>query len=482
MKQKSSNQSKFPKQTISNPNYSGKQQIIDTENGMPIYSKSIVKKLHNGLNKKKDSNFTGEVVDFGAGTGYLAQLFQDNYQCKVTAVEIDPTLQTLIVSRGITCVKSIEDLPQEIGYIYSSNVLEHIKDDLGLLKQLNSKLIVGGKLGLYLPALPMLYSEMDKQIGHYRRYTKKELRIKLNKAGFIIERIYYDDPIGVLASMLVKILKYNKIINLPNIKSLVFYDRFIYPISNLFGILFFRKITGKNLLVIAKKIKQNEKKFEEKYGSLDEYYSFYFDKICYGNPIASRSMRVIHKAIEKKHGKMFYARTLELGAGSGQHLDYVKHGFEQYLVTDLKKPVIREIYKFDKRIKTRAVNAEKIPYPSSYFDRIVVTCLLHHVDQPEIALIEINRVLKKNGSATIFLPCDPGLLLRIIRSVTSARKATKIGFEGYNLLNARDHRNHVSSLLRIIQFVFSNRKVRIHYSPFYIKSWNLNTYILIEIN
>ena len=482
MKQKTSDQTTFPKQTVSNPNYSGKQQIIDTENGMPIYSKSIVKKLYKGLDIKNDKNFTGEIVDFGAGTGYLAQIFQDSYLCKVIGVEIDPVLQALIVSKGINCVNNIENLQQEIGYIYSSNVLEHIEDDLGLLKQLNNKLINGGKLGLYLPALPMLYSEMDKQIGHYRRYTKKELRIKLNKAGFIVERIHYDDPIGVLASMLVKILKYNKFVNLPNLKALIFYDRFIYPISNLFGILAFRKVTGKNLLVIARKIKQNEKRFDEKYGSLEEYYSFYFDKICYGNRITSRSMSVIHKAIEKKHCKMFYQRTLELGAGSGQHLDYVKHGFEQYLVTDLKKPVIREIYKIDKRIKTRAVNAEKIPYTSNYFDRIVITCLLHHVDQPEIALTEVNRVLKKNGSATIFLPCDPGLLLRIIRSVTSARKAKKIGFEGYNLLNARDHRNHVSSLLRIIQFVFSDRKIRIRYLPFYIKSWNLNTYILIEIN
>ncbi len=128
------------------------------------------------------------------------------------------------------------------------------------------------------------------------------------------------------------------------------------------------------------------------------------------------------------------------------------------------------------------VNAENIPFPEAYFDRIVVTCLLHHVDQPEIALKEIDRVLKEDGSATIFLPCDPGLLLRLIRSMTSAKRAKKLGFQGYDLLNARDHRNHIGSLLKMIEFAFSKRKIQVRYAPFHIPTWNLNTYILIEVN
>jgi len=470
------------KQNENNPNYSGKQQIIDTEIGMPTYSESIVKKIYKRLDLKNKEINSYKIIDFGAGTGYLAEIFSKKYDLKPIAVEIDPVLQKIIKKREILCVGNIGRIKGKVQYIYSSNVLEHIEDDLGLLKQLNNKLNDDGKLALYLPALPLLYSEMDKQIGHFRRYKKNELKMKLRKAGFVIEHISYDDPLGVIASLIVKIMKYKKVLGIRNVKTLILYDRTIYPISNLLGILFFKNITGKNLLVIARKEKQLESVIPSQYGSLTNYYEKYFNKICYGNLIASRSMNIIHKKIENHNADMYYKRTLELGAGSGQHLNYVKHGFEEYYLTDLKKPVIEKKFKENNRIKTMVVNAENIPFPAEYFDRIIVTCLLHHVDQPELVLREIHRVLKKDGSASIFLPCDPGLLLRLIRSITSAKRAKKLGFQGYDLLNARDHRNHVGSLLKLIEFAFNKRKMKITYAPFYISSWNLNTFILVEIN
>jgi SAM-dependent methyltransferase len=470
------------KQDEDNPNYSGKQQIIDTEIGMPIYSKSIVKRIYKGLDLRTEQNNLYKIIDFGAGTGYLAELFSKNYSVIPTAVEIDPDLQKIIKEREIPCVGNIGKIQGKVQYIYSSNVLEHIEDDLGLLKQLNKKLADGGKLALYLPALPFLYSEMDKQIGHFRRYKKNELKIKLRKAGFVVEHISFDDPLGVIASLIVKTMKYKKILGIRNVKTLIFYDRIIYPLSNLLGMLLFKRFIGKNLLVIARKENQIKLELPNQYGSVRTYYKEYFNNICYGNLIASRSMDVIHKKIEKQNADMYYQRTLELGAGSGQHLNYVKHGYDEYYLTDLKKPEIDKKFKNNTRIRIMAVNAENIPFPEAYFDRIVVTCLLHHVDQPEVALKEINRVLKEDGSATIFLPCDPGLLLRLIRSMTSAKRAKKLGFQGYDLLNARDHRNHIGSLLKMIEFAFSKRKIQVRYAPFHIPTWNLNTYILIEVN
>ena len=313
------------KQDEDNPNYSGKQQIIDTEIGMPIYSKSIVKRIYKGLDLRTEQNNLYRIIDFGAGTGYLAELFSKNYSVIPTAVEIDPDLQKIIKERKIPCVGNIGKIQGKVQYIYSSNVLEHIEDDLGLLKQLNKKLTDGGKLALYLPALPFLYSEMDKQIGHFRRYKKNELKIKLRKAGFVVEHISFDDPLGVIASLIVKTMKYKKILGIRNVKTLIFYDRVIYPLSNLLGMLLFKRFIGKNLLVIARKENQIKLELPNQYGSVTTYYKEYFNNICYGNLIASRSMDVIHKKIEKQNADMYYQRTLELGAGSGQHLNYVKH-------------------------------------------------------------------------------------------------------------------------------------------------------------
>jgi SAM-dependent methyltransferase len=68
--------------------------------------------------------------------------------------------------------------------ILSVNVLEHIKDDNGALRWIRAQLVPGGKLCIYVPALPALYGSLDEALGHYRRYQRAELISKLEAAGF----------------------------------------------------------------------------------------------------------------------------------------------------------------------------------------------------------------------------------------------------------------------------------------------------------
>lgn len=81
----------------------------------------------------------------------------------------------------------IGDFDRTADLIYSYNVLEHIKDDVLILKILKEKLNPGGVLLLYLPAFQCLYSSMDKKVGHYRRYTRPRLMSLLQQSGFVIE-------------------------------------------------------------------------------------------------------------------------------------------------------------------------------------------------------------------------------------------------------------------------------------------------------
>ena len=104
-----------------------------------------------------------------------------------------------------------------------------------------------------MPAHQILYSTMDREIGHVRRYTRSELREKVLDAGFLIQSISYDDFIGFFASAFVKIVGYKNKANLGSEKSLLFYDKYIYPISRVLDLLGFRFILGKNLLLIATK-------------------------------------------------------------------------------------------------------------------------------------------------------------------------------------------------------------------------------------
>ena len=443
-------------------------------------SKIISDKIYDKLLLKNELTISEKFIVFGRENQLVSDMFFEKNRRKKNLAQTNSVFQGNLTEKRIKNYNNIEDIPKKVKYIYSRNTLGFVEDDLGMLKELNGKLVYGGQIVLSLPAFPFLYSVQDKKIGLYRRYTKKEIKTKLNKAGFVIEYFSFHDLFGASVTFLSQFLSPNKTFAFKNL--FFFGTRIFSSISKLIGIFGFNKIFGNKIFVIARKKNRSKLLEPKEFGDLSHYYKNFFERICYGNFITNKSMEVVHKKIELSNNKMYYEKVLEVGAGSGQHLKYVKHGFKEYLVTDLVKPKTSKILKKDGRIKTLVVNVEKIPFSDNYFDRVIVTCLLHHVDRPGLAIKEIDRVLRKDGSATIFLPCDPGIVLRFIRCLTSARYARKMGFQGYDLLNAKDHRNHVGSLLKLIEYGFPGRNMKIKYFPFLLPSWNLNTYIVIEVN
>jgi SAM-dependent methyltransferase len=83
------------------------------------------------------------------------------------------------------------------------NVLEHIPDDDGALRDLAATLKPGGRLILWVPAFQLLYSDFDRKIGHHRRYRKGELKAQLTRAGYDVTEIRYLNSVGALAWLVV---------------------------------------------------------------------------------------------------------------------------------------------------------------------------------------------------------------------------------------------------------------------------------------
>jgi SAM-dependent methyltransferase len=67
------------------------------------------------------------------------------------------------------------------------DVLEHLPDDRGVLRDLHALLAPGARLILTVPAHPSLWSYFDEESGHQRRYRAEELREKLVAAGYKVE-------------------------------------------------------------------------------------------------------------------------------------------------------------------------------------------------------------------------------------------------------------------------------------------------------
>ena len=239
-------------QSNENNRFSGIKELINTEKALHRYNNSIVRKFVDSVPSMGiQKNLS--ILDFGSGTGTLAQIVRDQYGILPDCIEIDPFLNKLLNQNGFSSREDIRLLTKEYDVVYTSNVLEHIENDLQALMQLFSIIKPGGKILIYVPAFPILFSEMDARIGHYRRYTKHEITSKICNAGFVKEKIVYDDSLGFLVSIILKVIGYHRPSDSPGIKILRFYDQFVFPISQVFDRLGLRYWLGKNIYLVAKK-------------------------------------------------------------------------------------------------------------------------------------------------------------------------------------------------------------------------------------
>ena len=226
--------------------YSGLEELLISES-MPNYNHFIVKTAKDAFGEPV------QLIDFGAGIGTLSLIFREAFNINPLCVEIDTKNQEYLLQRKFKFFQNLTSIPNHSDAIFSSNVLEHIEDDVSVLKEMRQQLTDGGRLCLYLPAKMLLWSKLDEVVGHYRRYEISELRLKCKDAGFKIIKIHYADCAGFFASLLMKFIGYNSDNGIGSIKSMRFYDKYLFPISNFLDRLGFRYLLGKNIVLIAEK-------------------------------------------------------------------------------------------------------------------------------------------------------------------------------------------------------------------------------------
>ncbi len=187
---------------------------------------------------------TKALVDFGAGTGTFARpMSERGYE--VVCVESDSYLRQKLASQGFTVYHDITELPtMSADFIYTLNVLEHIENDHLILLQIFSTLKPGGRLLVYVPAFAILYTSMDRKVGHYRRYSRQSLVRALRRAGFQVDDARYVDCVGFLATLLYRLVG-NKEGDI-NPSALRLYDRVAFPVSRALD-RHFSSLFGKNL-------------------------------------------------------------------------------------------------------------------------------------------------------------------------------------------------------------------------------------------
>jgi SAM-dependent methyltransferase len=81
--------------------------------------------------------------------------------------------------------------PAPFDLVTMLDVVEHVEDDMGLLRAALPLLGPRGRLLIAVPAFPSLWSAHDEMLHHKRRYTRTLLRRVVTEAGFVIDHISF---------------------------------------------------------------------------------------------------------------------------------------------------------------------------------------------------------------------------------------------------------------------------------------------------
>ena len=193
----------------------------------------------------------GPTLDFGAGDGLFAEKFLSDGTA-VECVEPDVVNQGILRRLGLKVAGSIGELANNRYCLaYSINVLEHVQELDWYLAELNRVLRPGGILFVFVPALEILWTSLDTEVGHVRRFTRPMLASALARAGFEVVSLRYFDSLGFFAALAVRLLEKFGMFEY-SASNVGFYDRAIFPISRI-GDRVLRSVLGKNLLAVARK-------------------------------------------------------------------------------------------------------------------------------------------------------------------------------------------------------------------------------------
>ena len=191
--------------------------LLDLEN-FPDYYRLLLEKIQLDIGRR--------VLEVGAGIGQLTPMLVDSDY--VLCLEKNEIYCGYLRERvkgfeGIEVVnedffKWESDSSKSFDTVISVNILEHINDDERFLKKVWDHLEPGGKLITVVPAHKLLYSEFDRSIGHFRRYSKKGLTERLDTAGFVTLRCYYANMASALGWLVfMKVLRQRSMKHISNI-------------------------------------------------------------------------------------------------------------------------------------------------------------------------------------------------------------------------------------------------------------------------
>jgi len=175
----------------------------------------------------------GNILEIGAGCGsFTKNYYKSNFK-NIFLTEKDEKnifdLQKKFKKNSKIKISnlSVENINGKFDTILYLHVLEHIKDDVQEIENAKKKLNEGGYLVIMVPAHQKIFGNLDKAVGHFRRYEKNFFKTNLLQLKLI--NLKYLDSMGYLLYYLNKIFFKNE--TFPSKLKIFLWDKIFTPIS-----------------------------------------------------------------------------------------------------------------------------------------------------------------------------------------------------------------------------------------------------------
>jgi SAM-dependent methyltransferase len=137
-----------------------------------------------------------KLLDIGCGAGNMIHHLSRYGQVKGLEVDARPVREARLRGYDVDLHDASKPYPFEVGtfdVVTAFDVIEHIKDDVAVLKEAYRVLKPGGHIVVTVPAFMWLWSHNDDINAHERRYNAADLKTKLQGVGFELKRVSYNN-------------------------------------------------------------------------------------------------------------------------------------------------------------------------------------------------------------------------------------------------------------------------------------------------
>jgi SAM-dependent methyltransferase len=166
-------------------------------------------------------------------------------------------------------------------------------------------------------------------------------------------------------------------------------------------------------------------------------------------------------------------RTLEVGAGLGEHLDHEDLSNQRYVALELRDEMADVIVANHPEAETIVGDIEQgIDVDDASFDRAIAIHVLEHLPNLPAALDEVHRVLAPGGVFEVVIPCEGGLGYSLGRRLTSARLFEKRYHTSYDWYIKSEHFNTPGEIVPELDARFT--RTRRSFYPLKVPSVNAN--------